>query len=431
MRPCKVAFATLALTVAGLLLPAAALSEENSPEDGSFVADLIRQTELGGSLRAAYWSSSRSLNNQDNLPVAALWLHGSSQLAPGVSLFAEGWVRNDDLFKAEATSGLFRQGYLDLRFGPLDLRLGKQIIAWGRADRINPTDNLTPKDFTLLVPEDSDQRSGTTGIKATYHWASFSLIGVWLPTFEPDTIPIQQPPPTFTLRERVPGEPVSQWAVKIEQAGREVDWSVSYFEGFDLHPDLEIMDIGLSGVNLALTHHRIQVIGADAATAVGPYTLRGEAAYTFTKHSQNSQVKSPFFALVLGGDRTVLQNLNINLQYILRVISEFQAPREIPDPLLRGVAIQRAMINNQLDRVQQSVALRISKKWLNDTLNAELGSIVSLTRSDFAVRPKITYAITDHVKATVGADIFRGGIPSFFGRLRDTSTAYAELRWDF
>ena len=36
----------------------------------------------------------------------------------------------------------------------------------GRADRINPTDNLTPRDFTLLVPDDEDQRFGTAAIRA-------------------------------------------------------------------------------------------------------------------------------------------------------------------------------------------------------------------------------------------------------------------------
>jgi hypothetical protein len=420
----------LALAVSCLLSPAPAAGE--APETaGGFLADLVRETKLGASLRGAYWSSSRSLDDKDNLPVAALWMHGSSQVTSFASLYADGWVRNDDLFRASATSGLFREGYLDLRFGPLDLRLGQQIISWGRADRINPTDNLTSRNFTLLVPEDSDQRTGTTGIKATYHLAGFSMTGVWLATFEPNVIPIQQPSPPFSLRERVPSNPVSQWAAKIDQAGGRVDWSLSYYQGFDIHPDLEISDIGPSGVKLLLTHHEIQVIGADAATALGPYTLRGEAAYTFTKHSQNSQVKSPFFFLVLGGDRTFLENLNVNLQYILRVISDFRNPRTIEDPLRRGVAFEQAAINNQLDEVQHALSLRISKKWLNETLEAEVGSIVSLTRYDFAVRPKIKYAITDHLRATVGADIFRGGTPSFFGRIRDTSTAYAELRWDF
>ena len=54
-----------------------------------------------------------------------------------------------------------------------------------------------------------------------------------------------------------------------------------------------------------------------------------------------------------------------------------------------------------------------------------------LSRLDYAVRPKVKYAITDRWRLTVGGDIFRGPTPSFFGRLRDNSTVYVELRWDF
>jgi hypothetical protein len=47
------------------------------------------------------------------------------------------------------------------------------------------------------------------------------------------------------------------------------------------------------------------------------------------------------------------------------------------------------------------------------------------------VRPKLTYAMTDRWKLTVGADVFDGPRRSFFGRLRDNSTAYAEIRYSF
>ncbi|MBI3605573.1 MAG: hypothetical protein HY202_06050 [Nitrospirae bacterium] len=43
--------------------------------------------------------------------------------------------------------------------------VGKQIVVWGRADGINPTDNLTPHDFTVLLPFEDDQRFGTTALK--------------------------------------------------------------------------------------------------------------------------------------------------------------------------------------------------------------------------------------------------------------------------
>jgi len=420
-----------ALLLAGALLPGPARGEE-PPAGGGTLHNIIEQTDISGSIRGSYWSSSRSLNNENNLGVAALWLRGRSQLAPAVALVADGWVMNDDLFVARSTNALLREGYLDVKIDALDLRIGQQIIAWGRADRINPTDNLTSRDFTLLVPEDSDQRTGTVGMTATYRLAGYSLIGVWLPTFQPNIIPLLTPPDPFVLLPRqLPNEPVSQFALKVDKTGGPVDWSVSFFDGFDLYPDLEIVGTSLTKINVALTYHHIQVIGADAAAVWGPYGFRAEMAYTFTEHWKNSQVKSPFFFMVLGADRTFLGNLNVNLQFILRVISDFQNPIDVPNPAARAVAIEQATINSQLDRVQESISLRVGKKWLNETLETEVASVVGLIRLDYAVRPKVKYAITDRLRATVGGDIFRGPSPSFFGRIQDTSTAYVELRWDY
>ncbi len=421
----------LALVMAACCVPPGALGEEPPVEGGAW-SRIVEGTDITGSLRGSYWSSSRRLDNQDNLGVAALWLRGRSQIVPALAVAADGWVMNDHLFRERATSALFREGYVDLRFGSLDMRVGQQIIAWGRADRLNPTDNLTPRNFTLLVPEDSDQRTGTTGIKAAYHRAGFSLTGVWLPTFQPHVIPIETPrDPFILLPRRLPHEPVSQYAVRLEQTGSKVDWSLSFFDGFDLYPDLQVVGMTLTTVSVAQTYHRVQIIGADAATVWGPYGLRAEAAYTFTEHSSGNQVKSPFFYLVVGADRTFLGNLNINLQFVLRVISDYQNPNDVPSPAHRAVAIQQATLNSQLDRVQESITLRVSKKWLGETLETEVGSIVGLARLDYAVRPKVKYAITDRLRLTVGGDIFRGPSPSFFGRLRNTSTAYVELRWDY
>ncbi len=420
---------TLVLTVS---VPSCAASGEESPAADSTWSRIVEQTDITGSIRGSYWSSSRNLNNEDNLGVAGLWLRGRSQLAPAVAVVADGWLMNDSLFSARSTNALLREGYLDLRFGPLDLRVGQQIIAWGRADRLNPTDNLTSRNFTLLVPEDSDQRSGTVGIQATYHLASFALIGVWLPTFQPNIIPIEVPrDPGVLVGRQLPNEPVSQFAVKIDQSGSRVDWSLSFFDGFGLYPDLEVINTSLTKVFVAPTYHKIQVIGADAATAWGPYSLRAEAAYTFTQHSENSQVKRPFFYMVMGGDRTFWSTLNVNLQFVLRVISDYQNPIDITNPITRTVAIQQAMINSQLDPVQESIALRVSQKWLHDTLETEFAAVVGVNRGDYALRPKAKYAITDRLRLTVGGDVFGGPTPSVYGRIKDTTTAYVELRWDY
>lgn len=394
--------------------------------------DLAEKLGLSGSLRGAYWSSSRDLEDRAHFLASALWLKAAPRLLPTASLVAEGWVRNEELFREAKTDGALREGYLEASLGRLDLRVGKQIIAWGRADRINPTDNLTPRDFTLLVPEDDDQRLGAVAAKATLYVAGIALTGVWLPHFEPDTIPIQRVP-GVTIRERVPQETFSQWAAKLEQTGRRVDWSLSYFDGFDLVPDIAIDRAGPSSLDLVLKHHRVRVIGADAATTFGRFGLRAEAAFTFTEdlRGEEADVKQPFLFMVVGGDRTFLERLNVNIQYLLRFVVHHLSPVDIPDPLQRSVATQQALVANELDEVQHGASLRVRHTWLNETLEGEVATILLFTRFDFVVRPKVTYAVTDRWKAAVGADIFRGERRSFFGRLRDNSTVYTEFRWSF
>ncbi len=421
-----------ALLVVALLSPALAVAEETEPPREG-LGRLAEQANLTGSIRGGYWSSSRDRDDREHLATASLWLKVAPKLWPDASLLIEGWVRNEDLVHEEATDGALREAYIDVAIGPVDLRLGRQIIVWGRADRINPTDNLSPRDFTLLVPDDDDQRLGTAAIKATYHVGSLALSALWLPEFRPHTTPIRRPAPPVTIRERTPDSTLGQWAIRVEQTGKAVDWSVSCFDGFDLSPDGGLDRVTPSSVEVLLRHHRIRVIGADAAATVGRYGLRAKAAYTFTEDARGDRpdVKNPFFFLVLGGDRTFIEYLNINVQYFTRVISGYRSPFDIEDALRRTVAIQQAVVANQLDRVQHGVSLRISDKWLHETLEAELASALSLTRLDYALRPKVTYALTDRWKAILGADVFRGDRRSFFGNLRDNTTAYAELRWSF
>ena len=75
--------------------------------------------------------------------------------------------------------------------------------------------------------------------------------------------------------------------------------------------------------------------------------------------------------------------------------------------------------------------MRINGRWLNQTLETEMALVLSFTRLDYALRPKIIYALSDRWRLTLGADIFRGNQPSLFGRIRDNTGAYAEVRWSF
>lgn len=395
-------------------------------------ADFFTPGTVTGSFHGGYWSGSQNLDDQKDLGSASLWLKAVPK-AGDVTLHAEGWVINQGVFKTNDTKSVLREGYVDWSAGPVDIRIGRQIMVWGRADQVNPTDNLTPRDYTLLFTDDNDQRIGATALKASTYFNDISLQAVWIPYFKSNTLPIAPLPPPFNLVLTEPDSALGQWGVKIEKTGGAFDGSISYYDGIDLNPDAGLNLSAFPTVNLTLSHHRIQVVGADFATTLGRYGLRGEAAYTSTEDRDGTDpyVKNPFFFMVLGGDRTFYEYLNINLQYIFRRVDQYSDPMNIQNPQIQPVAVEEALLSNQLDQTSHGMSYRIGDKWLNETLEAEVAGIYMFTRHDYMVRPKIAYAFTDHVKGQIAAEIFRGSDLSFFGYLWGNSKVFTELSYFF
>lgn len=386
---------------------------------------------INGSLRGSYWNVSNNPAGRNDLGVAEFWLKAAPHLGDSATLMLEGWVRTPNALHSAATQGVLREGYVGFSSGAADFRIGKQIIAWGRADQLNPTDNLSPRDNTLFIPEPDDQRQGAVAAKGTYNFpekfSGLAATAIWLPRFRPNKQPIA-PAAGFVFNESVPGG--NQFALKLEQTGQAIDWSLSYFRGFDLNPDIAALP---GALNLSLQHHRIRVLGADAAAVMGRYGLRAEAAYTWTDDAAGIDpfVKNPFFYGVVGADRTFFEYLNINLQYFMRQISGFSDPNITANPLTRAIAVQQGIFSNQQDKFQQGMSLRISDKWLNETLEAELAAVYNFTHRDYMLRPKLGYAFNDHWKGSAGAILFRGNDSTFFGLLQDRSAMFGDLRYSF
>ncbi len=392
--------------------------------------NILQKPELNGSIRAGYFSSSRKLDGKNDLGTGSIWLKATQNIGEDISVVAQGWVRNDETFRADADSKKLLEGYLKFSAGNMDYRVGRQIIVWGRADRLNPTDNLTPRNFTLLTAEEDDQRLGSLAAKITYHSHENSLTGIWLPGMDPHIFPVAATPGIF-FTQHIPH--TNRIALKFDHSGSNVDWSASYYSGLDLTPDIAIGATTPSGTNVIFDHHRIRVLGMDAATVIGRYGLRAEAAYNWTANTGENDflVKKPFFYMVMGGDRTFLDYLNINIQYYLRHVTNYSDPQAITNPLLRPIAIQTGALWNQFIRSQHGVSVRVSNKWFNETLEGEIAAVASFGQSNYFIRPKLVYAFNDSVKGSLGLDIYRGESNTFFGRLRDNSLLFAEMKYGF
>ncbi|MCX5858418.1 MAG: hypothetical protein NT056_00740 [Proteobacteria bacterium] len=81
------------------------------------------------------------------------------------------------------------EAYTDITLGKLDLRLGKQVARWGRAD-ISPTDNLNPPDLRdFIFTEKEFIKVPVPMARARYYLGDFNVEGVYLPFYQSVRLP--------------------------------------------------------------------------------------------------------------------------------------------------------------------------------------------------------------------------------------------------
>jgi hypothetical protein len=388
---------------------------------------------LSGSARIADFSKDKSFSGQTRYVVGSIWATATPQEIWGIKTYFDGRAQGQDLARSSGLSWELREGYAQMSFGRLDLRVGRQVTVWGRADKVNPTDAWSTRDLTLLAPGDDDQRLGVTSLQATWNMGAYRAIALWQPEWRYPGLPLPPLLQGLSVRKVAPADPARQFGIKLDHSGDGLDWSVSYVRAIDRTPDLAVLSTQLPGLALGLTYRPVAVVGADAAVPIGQFGLRGEAAYTRTQDHDGTDplTKNRNLFVVLGVERTFEGELNINAQYLYRRTFDFIPPSSRSNPISRLLAEQVDLASNQLATDMPGASLRINYKAWNETLESEVAAAVWFKKGDSAIYPKVTYAFTDHLKGIVGGELYHGPVESFFGRLSRTNAAYAEFQIGF
>lgn len=422
---------------AGVASAATAAAQELGIEDDESRNSLTRLWEemRGSGLgRVDYFTSSKALDSASGLLGATF----QSKVLPNLTDNIDGKIElratNSAVDGGGDSKARFLEAYLAVDFGKADLYLGKQIVAWGRADGINPTDNLTPRDYTVLLPFEEDQRFGTTAARLDVYSSDEHTVTVFAtPFFEPSEVPL--PTAGRTVIEIEPANTLSNTEIglKLNKVGEGFDWSASYFRGFSLFPSARFIDSSVGEPALELHYDRVTVLGADVAHNYGRFGFRAEIAYVDTTDAVgiDPSVRNSYLYWIAGVDRTFYENLNVNLQFFQRRIRHHHDPETIGDPLERTTALVNAVFDGQRDRLSDGISFRVSNQWFNNTLEAEIFAVVNFTRSNSFWRPLVTYAFDDHWSATIGAELYRGADDTPYGSLKRNRTAFVELRYGF
>lgn len=387
---------------------------------------------LSESLRLGYWSSTRAVDDRSNLLPAALWLRERYRFDSGMTLHAEGWLQSEDVAEPGQSQahGDLREAYLRDTLGDFDVRFGRQIVAWGRADRINPTDNLSARDLTRMFVEDDDLKRGSTLLRLAHPLGEAAELQLyWIPEFRPEVHPLaRRAGPFYVTHDDQQPNGHAQTAAKIDGSHDGIDWSVSWFDGYDPSGDLRAK-VPASPLMLSREYQRQHTLGADAATAVGSFNLRAEAAYTdFPDRGADELAKRPFLFAVFGGDRNLGEQFNLNLQYLLRRVSDYESPTGLANPIERGIATINAVEAGQRERYQRGGTLRLAWNSSDQRWRAELFAVQDFGQRDGIVRTLVRHDLSDDLRLSLGYEWNHGGSETLFGSLHDNTGLFVELR---
>lgn len=317
---------------------------------------------------------------------------------------------------------VIRELYASHTTGDHRIRVGRQIITLGKADGVNPSDVLTPTLATLLTLNDADQRQGRMAVRFDYFADDVRVSAIAMADDVYDRLPI----PALPIRINPDQSQSKGGALLLDRSGGNIDWGLALYRGTDLQPAFDLSRLPFGHIDER--HVDKTTFAADVATNFGEYGVRAELACTkYDQVPSGILAKADNCFLVFGGDRTLANQLNINLQFLVLHSDSVE--------LLQGQvgAIQQAYLRlvGQTLQQQTAVLIRFAIPLMNENVSFEFPVGFMVERADLAVRPRLIWRLSDKYSIRFGYDHFSGNQQGLFGRLTGNKLVFVGLQVSF
>lgn len=369
----------------------------------------------------------------------------------GASLLFRLWTRNSETSLLKLYNSSYKlkphlwELYLNLYsfiFENLDIKVGKQRISWGTADRLNPTDILNPYD--LQNPFDFGKKMPSEAIVFDlYLPKEFTLEGVFLPKFIPPFLPEGEFPVSgfsqFSgTKDTIiyPSSKNPMFAVKIYGKFLKFNSSLSYFYGFDNFPifkgikmtiDTAKNDTIIKGIYF---FPRIHMIGFDFAGEIKSVGIWGEIGYFTPRDTviinipypipqEDTILSKSYIKSTFGLDYTFKNGIYINFQWNHGFFFERYNP-SIPYS------------------IHDYFVSKVEKKFLREKLKIGIAGIYEIANWDFpkdnfgySIIPEIIYKFHDNIEINLGTMSFHGKGQSLLSFWKNFDQFYLNLKVSF
>ncbi len=416
--------------------------------ESSTTKDKDKPYDLNGYVRATLYLGESSDENKADISS----VYGEAAMKFSLhkqnfgDAFAEIRFRRGNEFNEGLSEVNLREAYVSAYVGPFDFKVGHQIVVWGRADSLNPTNNLTPETILHRSPDEDDRRLANFLIRSYYNIHPVRIEAVWVPVYRASYVPLDLltlPSGVVRGEEDYPGATLdkSAFAVRLNFELPSFDGSLSYFNGYNPRPGISTDSLSVFPPGEPFTifpkAYRMFVIGADFQTTAGEFGIRGEAGFRkpFGDYKAEFYIPNPDISYVFGIDKEFSGNWSLLVQYIGRYVFEFEELYFIAVPDILPIKIlqdKNRMIAGQQNDVSHAFSCRAGWQLLHEIMELEVVGFYNLTTEEYFLKPKMNYDIADALTFTLGAIVYGGPDNTLFGTIDEhLSAVFTELRLSF
>ncbi len=301
-------------------------------------------------------------------------------------------------------------------FKNLDLKIGRQILVWGKSDSIRVTDVLNPVDLREPGLTDiEDLRLPVAMTRLDYYMGSLSITGIAIHEIRFNKSPCYGSDYYYipgVIPEEVPSSSNENTEFAFAANGIFKGWDISLYLA-DIYDDKPYMEMP----PMLLKHARLKMVGAAFNAAMENFLVKTEATFLDGfKISTPSDTTFSRIDILFGIEYSGLKNSTISVETVLRHINRFDV---IPD-------------NDANENEFQSV-IRITKHFMNETLKSSfLASTFGITGEDGAFqRISAEYDITDALTITSGIVLYQSGDLPELSNIGDNDRFFFDVKYNF
>lgn len=340
------------------------------------------------------------------------------------------WSNNENEFK-------LREAYLMWYSSWGEVKVGKQIHAWGAVDGNNPTDNLSPYDYYYMFLPGAERKVGTVSGSVKYYWNDWQFEGVFIPEHEGNRMPFGETAFPFYVPSAEPPlldmEFDSEYGIRIQTTNELGDMSFSYFNGRDRAFNYVAIVAGMP----LFSYRKTDVIGFDLVSFIGDVTNRFEVAYFITENDFDLDVMPFTEATYIQYAEQVEYTTSNDIMFSAQLIGSIEGDIEWDySTNQRQTQTTVPTYNPGMGTpfaafTDLGLSLGIQSTHLDNALDLKLNTFMDLKDPQFMFGVSTDYSPIDNWKINVSVSKFMGDEGTQFHSMEDFSHMKVGLEYHF